>query len=81
MDYDQNDCPILPPLSDIIKTYSEARAKQPTYAPITRSQFERDDINFDPEEFQPENPGPLPLAASPSLLQNPQTTNPSTSLI
>ncbi len=79
MDYNQNDCPILPPLSDIIKTYSEARAKQPTYAPITRSEFERVGINFDPEGFQTENPGPLPLAASPSPLQNPPTTNSSTS--
>ena len=79
MDYNQNDCPILPPLSDIIKTYPKARAKQPTYAPITRSEFKRDRINFDPEGFQPENPGLLPLAASPSPLQNPQITNPSTS--
>ncbi len=54
-------------------------AKQPTYAPIIRSEFKRDGINFDPEGFQPENLGPLPLAASPSPLQNPPTTNPSTS--
>jgi hypothetical protein len=75
----KNDCPILPPLSDIIKTYSKARAKQPTYAPITRSEFKRDRINFDLEGFQPENSGPLPLAASPSPLQNPPIINPSTS--
>ncbi len=79
MDYNQNDCLILPPLSNIIKTYFKAREKQPTYAPITRSEFERDGINFDPEGFQPENPGPLPLSASPSPLQNPPPTNPSTS--
>jgi hypothetical protein len=79
MVYVQNGCPILPPLSNIIKTYSEAMAKQPTYAPIIRSEFKRDGINFDPEGFQPENLGPLPLAASPSPLQNPPTTNPSTS--
>ncbi len=69
MDYDKNDCPILPPLSDIIKAYSKAKAKQATYAPITRTDFERDRFNFDPDGFQPENPGPLPLAAVPSLIQ------------
>ncbi len=79
MDYDKNDCPILPPLSDIIKAYSEAKAKQATYAPITRIDFERDGFNFDPDGFQPENPGPLPLAAVPSPKQNPPTTNPSAS--
>jgi hypothetical protein len=76
MDYDKNNCPILPPLSDIIKTYSDAKAKQATYAPITRTDFVRDGFNFDPDSFRPENPGPLPLAAVPSLIQNPPTTNP-----
>ncbi len=79
MDYDENNCPILPPLSDIIKAYSNAKAKQTTYAPITRTHFVRDGFNFDHDGFQPENPGPLPLAAVPSLIQNPPTTNPSTS--
>jgi hypothetical protein len=77
MDYNKNDCPILPSLSDIIKAYSKAKAKQATYAPITRTDFERDGFNFDPDSFQPGNPGPLPLAAVPSLIRNPPTTNPS----
>ncbi len=79
MDYNENNCPILPPLSDIIKAYSDVKAKQATYAPITRTDFIRDGFNFDPDGFQPENPGPLPLAAVPSLIQNPPTTNPSAS--
>jgi hypothetical protein len=79
MDYDENNCPILPPLSDIIKAYSGAKAKQATYAPITRTDFEKDGFNFDLDGFQPEKPGPLPLAAVPSLIRNPPTTNPSAS--
>ncbi len=79
MDYNKNNCPILPPLSEVIKAYSKAKAKQATYAPITRTDFKRDGFNFDPDGFQPENPGPLPLAAVPSLIQNPPTTNPSAS--
>ncbi len=69
----------LPPLSDIIKAYSKAKAKQATYAPIMRTDFERDGFNFEPDSFQPENPGPLPLTAVPSPIQNPPTTNPSAS--
>jgi hypothetical protein len=53
MDYNENNCPILPPLSDIIKAYSDAKAKQATYAPITRTDFVRDGFNFDPDGFQP----------------------------
>ncbi len=79
MDYNKNNCPILPPLSDIIKAYSDAKAKQATYAPIMRTDFVRGGFNFDPDGFQPENPGPLPLAAVPSLIRNPPTTYPSAS--
>ncbi len=79
MDYNENNCPILPPLSDIIKAYSDARAKQAKYAPITRTDFVRDGFNFDPDGIQPENPGPLPLAAVPSLIRKSPTTNPSSS--
>ncbi len=79
MDYDENNCPIVPPLSDIIKAYSNTKAKQATYAPITRTDFVRDGFNFDPDGFQPENSGPFPIVAVPSLIQNPPTTNPSAS--
>ena len=34
IDYDDNDNPILPPMSDIIKTYQEEKVNQPLFEPI-----------------------------------------------
>ena len=56
INYNENNCLIFPPLSDIIKAYSNAKAKQATYTPITRTDFESDGFNFDPDGFQQETP-------------------------
>jgi hypothetical protein len=34
VDYDDNDQPILPPMSDIIKSYQEEKGKQPRFEPV-----------------------------------------------
>jgi hypothetical protein len=39
MDYDENDQPILPPLSDIIRTFREERIMQPRPEPIAPVDF------------------------------------------
>ena len=40
IDYDENDRPILPSLSDIIKSYSDAKAMHPTPNPTTPIEFD-----------------------------------------
>jgi hypothetical protein len=74
VDYNDDCCPILPLLLDIIKTYSEDKARQPTYEPIARSRFN----DFDPKEIQPVKPITQPPAAPPSPQQIPPTSTPST---
>jgi hypothetical protein len=43
IDYDKNDNSILPSLSDIIKSYSDAKAMKPTYDPTPHIEFDAGD--------------------------------------
>jgi hypothetical protein len=52
IDYDKNDLPILPSLSDLIKEYSKAKAIQKENEPTISVEFEPVDSNA----YQPPNP-------------------------
>jgi hypothetical protein len=52
IDYDKNDLPILPSLSDLIKEYSKAKANQKENEPTISVEFEPVDNNA----YQPPNP-------------------------
>ena len=52
IDYDENDLPILPSLSDLIKEYSKAKANQKENEPTISVEFEPVDNNA----YQPPNP-------------------------
>jgi hypothetical protein len=56
IDYDENDCPILPSLSDIIKQYTKAKAVQQQNEPTTSAAF--DPINV--TDFLPALPTAIP---------------------
>ncbi len=71
VDYDENDHPILPPLSDIIKSYSEARRLQQENEPTMA-------IRGDPIEdidFPRANPPKNPMIMSPVNNLNPANGN------
>jgi hypothetical protein len=56
IDYDENDRPILPSLSDIIKQYTEAKAVQQQNEPTTSAAFDLIDVT----DFLPALPTAIP---------------------
>jgi hypothetical protein len=67
IDYDNNDDPILPSLSDIIKSYSDAKAMKPTYDPTPHIEFDTgDDVVVPPHAFEPAHLPPIKTPHNPT---------------
>ncbi len=71
VNYDESDCPISPPLSDIIKSYSEARRLQQENEP--KMAIEGDPI--EDIDFPRANPTKNPVIMSPVDKLNPVNDN------
>jgi hypothetical protein len=81
VDYNENNLPILPSLSDIIKSYSDAKAIQPTPEPTTPIEFDTsDNYDFQPlENHSPEDtiaPSIHEPSTTPTILLKPTPTGP-----
>jgi hypothetical protein len=81
VDYNENDCPILPSLSDIIKSYSDAKAMQSTTEPTSTTKFDASNNNgFQPLENQtPDDTFAPPIhepSTAPINLLKPTATGP-----
>jgi hypothetical protein len=61
IDYDKNDCPLLPSLSDLIKQYSKAKAIQKENEPTINVDFELVDISNYQPPYPLESPSMIPV--------------------
>jgi hypothetical protein len=80
VDYDENDCLILPPLSDIIKSYTEDKARQPIFDANNITSIEE---NIQPQvqlDHQPLSPSQGPGSPPPANLTTFSSRGPSTHL-
>ena len=73
IDYDENDRPILPSLSDLIKQYSKAKAIQKENEPTINVDFEPVDISDYQPPYPIESPSRIPVI--PPTPVSSETTN------
>jgi hypothetical protein len=81
VDYNENDHSILPSVSDIIKSYSAAKAMHPTLEPMTPIDFDKlNNYDFQPlDNLSPEvtiAPPIHELSTIPTILLEPTPTGP-----